>query len=50
MERQDEIDFLMEEEYALQSRLDRIHERLETLLVGQLATKHLVLIRGGDGS
>lgn len=38
---QEEIDFLMEHEYALQAELDRVHARLE-LLLGQEAVAKVV--------
>lgn len=38
---QDEIDFLMETEYSLQSQLERVQNRLE-LLLGAQAVQHSV--------
>lgn len=40
---QEEIDFLMETEYALQAELDRVHARLE-LLLGKEAVAKVVRI------
>jgi hypothetical protein len=41
---QDEIDFLMEHQYVLQSELTRVNDRLEHLL-GATVTRHLVAVK-----
>ena len=47
--RREEIDFLLEEEYALECQLDRIRKRIQVLLAETAvsSTVHLRLIQGG---
>lgn len=47
-----EIDFLMEQEYALQAQLDRIRERLTSLLMRETVVpieRHLHVVQNTEG-